>query len=246
MDVEGVRDTLRRLHDLGIRLLILEGGEPFLWRDGSFDLEDVVSEAKRLFYRVGITTNGTFPLESSADIIWVSIDGLEKTHDANRGRSFSKIIRHLESSSHQKIYANITINKFNWREIPDLVGCLRERVRGITIQFYYPFPGTLDMALSPQDRVAVLDRLIILKREGLPVVDSFKALEALKDNSWRCHSWLIASAESDGSITQGCYLKNRAEIACERCGFTAHTEISLAYEGDPGALATAQRIFGFV
>ena len=130
--------------------------------------------------------------------------------------------------------------------IPDLVGFLRERVRGITIQFYYPFPGTRDMALSPQERVAVLDRLIILKREGLPVVDSFKALEALKDNSWHCHSWLIASAEPDGTIIQGCYLKNRAEIACERCGFAAHTEISLAYEGDLGALATAQRTFGFV
>lgn len=244
--MEGVHDTLSRLHDLGVRLLILEGGEPFLWRDGPLGLEDVVSEARRLFYRVGITTNGTFPLESSADILWVSIDGLEDTHDANRGKSFSGIVHNLESSSHSSIYANITINKLNWREIPDLVGFLRERVRGITIQFYYPFSGTRDLSLSAQERAAVLDQLIALKREGLPVMDSFTALEALKDNGWRCHSWLIASAEPDGTITQGCYLKNRAEIACEQCGFAAHTEISLAYEGNLGALITAQRIFNFV
>ncbi len=239
----GVRATLRQLHDLGVRLLIFEGGEPLLWRDGVLGLDDVIVEAKRLFYRVGVTTNGTFPLESEADTIWVSIDGLKETHDTNRGPSFSKIMEHLASTSHRSVYANITIHRDNWEEIPRLVRFLCDRVRGITIQFYYPFPGTYDLALTMDRRVEVLDHLIALKREGLPLVNSFKALEALKHNSWRCHSWLIASAEPDGTVTQGCYLKNRAQVACQDCGFAAHTEISLAYDGSLDALVTGWRIF---
>jgi MoaA/NifB/PqqE/SkfB family radical SAM enzyme len=49
------------LYNAGVRLLILEGGKPFLWRDGEHALKDIVSQAKRLFFSMGITTNGTSP-----------------------------------------------------------------------------------------------------------------------------------------------------------------------------------------
>jgi hypothetical protein len=54
---------------------------------------------------------------------------------------------------------------------------------------------------------------------------------------------MIASVDPSGSLTQGCYVKNRGEIACEQCGFSAHTEISLAYRWRLGPLWTAYRIF---
>ena len=55
--------SMKTLHQWGVRIMIIEGGEPFLWRDGQYNLEDIVSEAKKLFFSVGITTNGTFPIE---------------------------------------------------------------------------------------------------------------------------------------------------------------------------------------
>jgi len=61
-------EVLDTLHAAGVRLLIFEGGEPFLWHDGERRLEDLVAEAKRRFFAVGITTNGTLPLQSAADI----------------------------------------------------------------------------------------------------------------------------------------------------------------------------------
>ena len=73
--------SLRALHSLGVRILIFEGGEPFLWRDGGHDQGSVVEEAQKLFFSVGVTTNGTFPIEAKPDIVWVSIDGLPETHD---------------------------------------------------------------------------------------------------------------------------------------------------------------------
>ncbi|MDW7682414.1 MAG: hypothetical protein SCK70_17750, partial [bacterium] len=215
-------DALRVMDELfarGVRLLIFEGGEPFLWKDGKYSLDQLVQYARERFFRVGITTNGLLPLESSADIIWVSIDGLKKTHEANRGVCFDKIMHNIDSSSHPRIFANITINKLNYQEIPSLIKFLDKKVRGITIQFYYPFPNSEDLALSNSGRKVVLEKLIDLKKNGYPILDSISVLEALKDNQWRCNDWLIANAEPDGHINIGCYLKDRAEISCDQCGF---------------------------
>ena len=66
----------------GGRCLYLEGGEPFLWQDSSFTMEDIVSYAREKgYYAVIIYTNGTRPIESEADTVFVSVDGLPGTHD---------------------------------------------------------------------------------------------------------------------------------------------------------------------
>src|SRR5512139_4009094 len=59
MTFGAVQAALGKLHSAGCRLAILEGGEPFLWRDGKLGVEDVVLAARTLgFARVGVTTNG--------------------------------------------------------------------------------------------------------------------------------------------------------------------------------------------
>lgn len=236
--------ALRDLHRRGVRLLIIEGGEPFLWQDGVYRLEDIVRAAQSLFFCVGVTTNGTFPMETGADILWVSIDGLAVTHDLIRGRSFETLTRHLEVTTHPAVYAHVTINVLNHAEIPELAVWLAERVKGITIQFHYPYgEGEEDLSLSITERQQVLDRLITLKRQGLPIADSFVCLEALKENTWRCRPWMIASIDPDGTITQGCYAAGRGRIDCTHCGFAAHAEMSLAYSGRPGSILNGMRIF---
>lgn len=237
--------ALDELYAAGVRLLIFEGGEPFLWRDGGYRLADLVKEAKPRFFSVGVTTNGTLPLDVPADVIWVSVDGLAETHDRARGPSFERAMAHIAASSHPKILANVTINRLNWQEVPELVRFLTGRVKGITIQFYYPYEGTEDLSLGRAERRQVLEELIALKRAGYAVADSISALKALQDNSWRCHPWLIANVEPDGTVNYGCYLKNRATISCQRCGFAAHVEMSLAYDGNLAAIAVGREIFGF-
>jgi len=239
-----VTDALRLLHGQGVRIAIIEGGEPFLWRDGERTLNDVVREARRLFFSVGVTTNGTFPIDTEADIVWVSIDGLRTTHDAIRGPTFDKIMANIAASSHPKIYAHITINSRNWAEVPSLVAFLADRVKGITVQFHYPYgEGEQDLSAAPPARRRILDELIELKRDGLPVADSYACLEALKDNDWKCRPWMITSVHPDGRIVHGCYVKERGRIACDRCGFAAHAEISLAYGGVVESVLVGDRIF---
>ena len=237
--------AMKVLHKQGVRIVIFEGGEPFLWKDGDYTINDVVHEAKRLFFSVGITTNGTFPIEADADIIWVSIDGLKETHDLLRCGSYNNVITNIKASSHPRIYAHTTINAINWKEIPDLVKLLSPLVKGITFQFHYPYKeGEKDLSLDPEKRLKVLDDLIRLKKEGLPVANSYACLNALKKNTWKCHPWMIASVEPDGTITHGCYVKNRGEISCDKCGFSAHTEISLAYSGVIESIRLWSKIFG--
>ena len=193
-----------RLYEAGARILILEGGEPLLWHDGDAGLEDVVRHAKRSYWAVGVVTNGTIPLPTAPDVIWVSVDGLEETTKAIRGPIFRRQMATIDASVHPRLYANITISTLNVEEAPQLVEELSKRVRGITIQFYYPYEDDVELFVPWERREAVLERLIEMKRSGYALLDSIAALRALKQPGWRCHPWLIACAEPDGKITQGC------------------------------------------
>ena len=240
-----VKNILSELHRLGTRILILEGGEPLLWKDGEYTIHNVVEFAQSLFYSVGITTNGTFPLTVKAHTIWVSIDGLRETHNKIRDNSFDRAIENIQNSSHPNIYANITINRVNYQEIPELVKFLHGKIRGITIQFHYPYEEGDVLTLPLKKRGKVLDDLISLKKEGYPITDSYLCLESLKDNNWHCQDWMLANAEPDGSINLGCYVKGRGDIQCKVCGFAAHTEISLAYKLHIEAILTGKKIFQY-
>lgn len=238
-------EIFEKLWRAGIRLLIFEGGEPFLWHDGGYKLEDLVQVAKKYFFSVGITTNGTLPIETSATSVWVSIDGLEKAHNQNRGPNFQRVIHNLQSSRHPNLMANITISQLNYQEIPELVRFLNDKVKGITIQFYYPFPDSENLWLPQAQRIQVLDQLIQLKRQKFRLFNSLATLNNLKKNTWKCHPWLIGSVEPTGEINYGCYLRNRAEISCTQCGFAAHAELSKAWDWHLPAILAGRKIFKF-
>ena len=236
--------TLDRLYRRGSRLVIFEGGEPMLWRDGQRSIRDVVAEARRRFYCVGLTTNGTLPLTAEADVVWVSVDGLAQTHNRLRGAEiFEQIIGNIRQSRHPRILAHITVNAVNYAEVPDLIRFLRGLVKGITVQFYYPYHGRDELFLEFERRERLLQEILDLKRAGYPVLNSTAALERLKRNEWQCVDWLIDNANPDGSLSQGCYLRGRDDIDCRRCGFSPHAEASLAYQGHLQALWAGFQVF---
>ncbi len=236
--------VLDQLRTRGNRLLIFEGGEPMLWRDGERTIHNLVAEARRRFLCVGMTTNGTLPLDVETDILWVSIDGFAETHDRLRGAPiFERVIQNIQASRHPRLYAHVTLNNQNYAEAPALVRFLSGLVKGITIQFYYPYEGGGDLFLDFERREQVIDQMIALKKEGYSLLNSTPSLQALKRNTWRCSDWLVDNANPDGSISQGCYLRGRADIDCARCGFSPHTEISLAYQGNISAVMAGIKIF---
>jgi Fe-coproporphyrin III synthase len=246
LDFPGVLRVLERLAAMGARILILEGGEPLLWRDGKRTIEHVVDAARQLFPAVCMTTNGTLPWSHlPLDATWISMDGPPQTHDRIRGKDvFARMWANVTQAGRDRLFASTTVSTQNRDSIPELVAMLQGVVEGITIQFYYPYHGLPDPLFIPAaDRDGILKELIQLKRSGYPVANSFRSLKELRREGWTCEDRLLANAEPDGSIAHGCYLKNRAESNCLLCGFSAHNEMSLAFKGCLEAVRTGRRIF---
>ena len=85
----------------GIRLLAITGGEPMLWRDGERGLEDVLAQARHLGFQViSLYTNGTLPLETSADTVFVSLDGLKANSERLRGNFYDTVLENIRRSTH--------------------------------------------------------------------------------------------------------------------------------------------------
>lgn len=232
------------LYERGSRILMFEGGEPMLWHDGLRRVDDLVLYARQKFFSVGMTTNGTVALDAPTDVLWVSIDGFRDTHDLLRGAPvFDRIMSNVRSSKHPRLFAHITVNSVNAAEIPALLEYLNGIFRGITLQFYYPYNHKDSLFLDFERRAQLLEKVIQLKRSGIKILNSYSALQSLKHNQWTCYDWLIDNANPDGTFHQGCYLKGRADIDCSRCGFSPHTEISLAVQANLPAILAGCRIF---
>ena len=244
-----VTSMLQMLYMDGVRIVIFEGGEPLLWKDrkNNKDIGDVICYAQKLFFCTGVTTNGTINLEKfGPDIFFISIDGLEETHDRIRGKSFKKIIENLEKNLRsKKIITNICISKANYNELEETIKFLNNRVYGTTIQFFYPYEGLDDdLRLSNSEKDEVLKKLLGLKKQGYKILDSASCLKRIAHNTWRCSDFLVSSVEQDGTVSYGCYLKNKVDnVLCSECGFAVHCEISLAYNLDIDALKTAKVVF---
>jgi MoaA/NifB/PqqE/SkfB family radical SAM enzyme len=191
-----------------------------------------------------MTTNGTQPLVASPDILWVSIDGSKETHNRLRGQGvYEQVIENIQSSSHPRVLAHITINAMNVREIPAVIRELVNLVKGFTIQFYYPYEDDQSLLVSQVDRSWVIQEIIKMKMHGYQIHNSLAGLKALEKNTWRCEEWLVDNVNPDGSIQQGCYLKDRTAIHCAHCGFSPFTEMSLTYHLHPSAIMTGFKVF---
>ena len=186
--------VLEQLRKLGCQIIIFEGGEPLLWKDGKYSFSDLVSSAKEKFMCTAVTTNGTFPLDVPTDIVWVSIDGTKEIHNKLRNDSFDRVIENIRKTSHKKVFVHFTANKTNQRNIEKLFTELSKikKVKGITLQLVYPYnQGEKDFSLSYYERKAVIENAIKLKKEGLPVLNPISRLKAMIDNRWKCHDGIL-------------------------------------------------------
>ena len=152
----------------GGRCIYLEGGEPFLWKDKASTIEDIVCYAKkRGYYAVIIYTNGTRPILSEADTIFVSVDGLLKIHDTLRGKSFDSIINNIKQSPHPSIYINYTINSVNKDEIAGFCEYVDKipQIKGTFFYFHTPYYGYDELYLDITSKNEILGKLLRLKRK---------------------------------------------------------------------------------
>ena len=244
MSFAEARSALSRLRAKGIPVLYIEGGEPFLWRDAGRGLEDVVALARRLgFLYTIIYSNGTFPLRTSADAIFVSMDGLRNAHDALRGRTYDKIVSNILASRHPRILINYTINRHNDADIEEFSYQIAKiaNVKGTFFYFYTP-DGTQpetdrELYLDLSERRRVVERLIALKQAGGRVLNSTAGLRLAVGEGWKKPNSL-GYLFAEGRLYQCCRHIGTPAV-CETCGYLGFAELDLMARFDRNSIASA-------
>lgn len=222
---ESVKKGLKIFYDMGIRSLAIGGGEPFLWEDNGYDVEDVVRLARSIGFKlVIIYTNGTFPLKISTDAIFVSIDGVKETNDRLRGQSYDKIIDNIRNSKHPNIWVNFTINKKNYYELEKFCNDIQNvrNAKGVFFYFHTPYYGIDDLFLAVEERKQLIKEIIALKRK-FNILNSYSCLDAVYRDDWEKPS-NMCYVYAHNKLYQCCRSIGKKE-ACDNCGYLSYAEI---------------------
>lgn len=238
-----VTDAIDSYYQEGGRCLYLHGGEPLLWRDSEYGVDEIVSYAHRKgFFTVVIYTNGTLPITTSADTLFVSLDGLQATHDQLRGPSFEKIIDHICRSDHPSIFVNFTINRCNQGEIEDFLSFVHHirQIRGTFFYFHTPYYGHDELYLEPPNREVILRQLLQYKRR-YRILNSRAGLHsALKNDLERPLAACVVY--ENGNWYRCCRYPKNPEL-CKNCGYLSYAEIDQTLKLKPSAIYNALKYF---
>ena len=236
-------EALETFYSKGGRTVYFEGGEPFIWQDGHYQLEDLVGFARNTgFLTTIVYTNGTIPLKISANTIFVSIDGLKQTHDFIRGESFDRIMENIDESSHPSLYINYTINRINRNEILEFCEFTSkiDNIRGTFFYFHTPYYGVDDLYLDRKERNEILIELIYLKKKH-KILNSRAGLKSALENNWP-RPLNICKVYERGKIYDCCRFSDDPEL-CRNCGYLSYAEIHQTLRLKPSAILNALKYF---
>jgi MoaA/NifB/PqqE/SkfB family radical SAM enzyme len=263
LSTEDEKAVLRQIYDSGACAIAFEGGEPFLRKD----LGEILAFSKSLPLQTSLITNGTL-LESKIDevaqyingAVYVSLDGLEKTHDSIRGVNgcFKKAIQGITAASKKvSVVINTTIMAENVNEIEDLVRLAKDLDVKISLAVAYEYfeAETSTINLEIQD---IAEKLVELKKYGYPLINSISYFKVIaKQKKWTCKPWLTINVSPEGSLVLPCYVRNgyaktvsvlktsiktaisdynwKETRKCQNCSLHCYVEPSLALSYDFGA-----------
>jgi Fe-coproporphyrin III synthase len=220
----------------GFRELYFSGGEPMLWCDADYTLADAVVEAKRIgFFHVHVYTNGLLGLETSADLVWVSMDGLPGIFERRRGDHFRQVERVVRAGSHSKVAIIYVIDRNTTEGIEAFLRWVHETklpVIGVMFYFHTPYYGRDELFLTVEERAPIIDRLLGCIRVGLPVINSRAGLLALKSGDWPRRFPVASVIDVDGESV----CCRASDEVCADCGYAACTELTEFQRLRPSAL----------
>jgi len=227
----------------GGRTVYLQGGEPFIWHDRQHNLEDIVEYAQEKgFLAVIIYTNGTMPIKTSADTVFISVDGLQKTHDYLRGETFNKIMGNICESQYPSLFINFTINNHNKDEIENFCKHIDKisRIRGIFFYFHTPYYGYDDLYIEPDERNEILGRLLTLQRK-YKILNSQAGLKSALNNDWE-RPLDICRVYEKRELYECCRYPGDPKL-CQNCGYLSYAEVDQTLKLKPSAILNALKYF---
>jgi len=240
LNFKGATKEIRNLYDLGVRALVITGGEPFLWQDKNYKLEDIVKFAQKIgFFRVVICTNGTFDLKSDANYLWVSLDGVSVDHNKIRGNIYSKVMGNIIKSRHKNIFVNFTVSRLNINHfetsVSEILKC--NKIKGILFHIFTPYIGAAKIELSQEQRENVLKKIYQIKKKNpIRIVNSFDGLKAMLKNDWERP--VGASVLFNQGKKNKCCCREGIynDYTCKHCGCSPAVETWVLYKLKPLAI----------
>ncbi len=271
MTLDAILAMLEDAKYFGIGVYNAWTAEPLMRRD----LPEILRHAKSLGITTSLITNGKLLSQrvhelEDLDYLSVSVDGI-KTYQEIRGVPLEPVIegiRAAQDAGHQ-VLMNCVVSRKNLGELEDLVGLAEELGALISFEPLHVTPeieGNVwdDMVIGDADLPAYrrsVDRLIEMKKEGRPIINSLTYLKMVRDQrlDFRCHApEIVLHVVSDGTVmscrvhkeplghvSQGLARvwesskKRREEIVrdCEGCLFFGYVENSLLYDFRPEVIA---------
>ena len=143
-----------------------------------------------------LVTNGTL-LESKIDeiaqyingAVYVSLDGLEKTHDMIRGVTgcFRKAVRGIMASRGKvSVAINTTVMAENIHEIEDVVRVAKELDTEISVAVAYEYCNAKASAPASHEIRELAGKLVEMKKKGYPLVIQSVILRSLQKRKTGC------------------------------------------------------------
>jgi MoaA/NifB/PqqE/SkfB family radical SAM enzyme len=215
LSLEQEKAILKQVYNSGAVGIAFEGGEPLLRND----LVEILAFSRSLPLHTSLITNGTL-LESRIDeiapyingVVYVSLDGLEKTHDAVRGvaGSFRKAVRGVSAAREKvPVTINTTIMAENIDEIEDMVGLAKELGTKISVAVAHEYCNVNASSAAIGKTSKIVHTLIKMKQEDYPIVNSIGYLKVMaKEKTWQCKPWSMVNIDPNGNVVLPCYVHN--------------------------------------
>lgn len=234
-----IEEELRYCYKQGSRFVDFEGGEPFLWRDGNKDINDLIRLSKRIgFFSATVTTNAQLPFTNCvADSIWVSLDGLGDYHDEIRGKgAFKRLEKNVSACGHKALSFNMVINSKNYQSVKDTIEYATNHpaIRSISLNFHTPYKGTEELFLDWEIRKKVIDEIIAMKKAGYPIINSVSGLKLMKHNQFKKQCWVSNFILADGTKLTECTGKTAG--LCNQCGLCMAGEMHSVFTLKPDTI----------
>ena len=238
MTYEQVREHLQYSYDQGSRFVDFEGGEVTIWKDGDKRINDLIALAKEIgFFSCTITTNAQLPFKgSTADSIWVSLDGVNGYHEEVRGKgTFAKLEKNIAECEHPHLSVNMVVNTLNYTAVDDTIEYAKNNpaIEQISINFHTPFEGTEYLALDKDKRTEIIDRVIEYKKKGYPIMNSVSGLKLMKTGKFTKRCWVTNFIYPDGS--RGLCIGHGTD-KCDQCGFCMSGEMASVFAFKPDTI----------
>jgi MoaA/NifB/PqqE/SkfB family radical SAM enzyme len=231
--LEQEKAILKQIYDSGACGIAFEGGEPLLRND----LVEILAFSRSLPLHTSLITNGTL-LESRIDeispyingVIYVSLDGLEKTHDVIRGVSgcFKKAIVGISAAARKvPVTINTTIMAENLYEVEGLVKLAKELNARISVAIAHEYCNAKASAPTEKEIVEIAGKLVAMKKKGYPIVNSISYFKVMiKEKNWKCKPWAMVNVGPDGKLVLPCYVRNEYATSISVLETTIKTAIS--------------------